>query len=334
MRILVTGATGFVGGAACRWLRAQGHDVVGTGRSVAQGRALARDGIPFLPAELSDPAAVEQVLHGASAVVHCAALSSPWGPESDFVRANVSATERLVAACRLRGVSRLVFISTPSIYMGQGDRQGVREDDPLPPPINHYAATKLQAERIVQAANGQGLATLSLRPRAIFGPGDSTIFPRLIRALSTGPLPVIGTGQNLVDLTYIDNVSSAIELALIAPTSALGRAYNITNGEPVLIWALIRRLCAELGLTAPRGRLPRAAGMLLAAGLERSQGLLRTQQEPRLTRYTVEVLSATMTLDLSLARRELGYTPLVSMEEGVQRFVRWWLETQGSSRDA
>jgi nucleoside-diphosphate-sugar epimerase len=334
MRILVTGATGFVGGATCRWLRAAGHDVVGTGRTLSLGRTLERDGIPFLPADLSDPGAAEQVLVGRSdAVVHCAALSSPWGPESDFVSANVTATERLLAACKTRGVSRLVFLSTPSIYMGQGDREGVREDDPLPPPINDYAATKLRAERLVSAANGDRLATISLRPRAIFGPGDTTIFPRLIRALSSGPLPVFGGGQNLVDLTYIDNVQSAIELALVAPTSALGRAYNITNGEPVYLWQLIRRLCGELGLAPPRGRVPRAAGMLLGELLERAQRLLRPQQEPRLTRYTVEVLSATMTLDISLARRELGYTPLVNMDQGVTRFVHWWLDTHGRPRD-
>lgn len=333
MRILVTGATGFVGGAACRSLRAVGHDVVATGRSRSLGEALEREGIPFLPADLSIAGAAEQVLPGhCDAVVHCAALSSPWGPKSAFVAANVTATEQLVAACKARDVGRLVFLSTPSIYMGQGDREGVREDDPLPTPINHYAVTKLRAERLVQAANSDRLATLSLRPRAIFGPGDSTIFPRLIRALASGPLPVFGTGQNRVDLTYIDNVLAAIERALVAPKSALGRAYNITNGEPVYIWALIRRLCDELGLTPPRGRVPRSVGMLLAAGLEAAQRL-RPQEEPRLTRYAVEVLSATMTLDISLARHELGYAPRVRMEQGIQRFVRWWLDTHPSSQD-
>jgi nucleoside-diphosphate-sugar epimerase len=323
MRILVTGATGFLGGAASRQLRQRGHVVLGSGRNRARGAALERDGIAFLPGDLTDRSGANALCQGVDAVVHCAALSSPWGPRSAFVSANVEATELLIAACQEAGVGRLVYISSPSIYMGAGDREGVREDDPLSTPINDYAATKLEAEHRVRSAHEAGLKSIILRPRAIFGPGDTTLFPRLIRTLESGPLPVFGDGHNRVDLTYIDNAVSAIECALGAPPSATGLAYNITNGEPVRLWDIIARLCDALALSPPRGRVPRPLGTLLAGGLERLHRWLRPQVEPRLTRYTVEVLARTMTLDIGRARRLLGYVPEVSMDEGLSRFVRW-----------
>lgn len=328
MRILVTGATGFLGAAVSRRLRSAGHEVLTTGRNRDRGRQLEAAGHSFEPADLCDPRAVRALCEQKDAVVHCAALSSPWGPRHAFLRANVEATEVLLASCRDAMVQRFVHISTPSIYMGAGDRELVGEDDPLPRPINSYAATKLEAEQRVRSAHAAGLPSLILRPRAIFGPGDTTIFPRLIRALESGLLPILGDGMNRVDLTYIDNVVLAVERALSAPASALGQAYNITNGEPVVLWTLIARLCDALQLARPRGHLPRPAALALGSALEHFHRVLRPDVEPRLTRYTVEVLSRTMTLDIGRARRQLGYAPAVSMDEGMARFIAWWKEEQ------
>lgn len=327
MRILVTGATGFLGGAVSRRLLSAGHDVTATGRDPTRGQALSASGLRFEPADLCDQRAVGRLCDDVDAVVHCAALSSPWGPKQAFVQANVQATATLIAACRTGRVRRLVHISTPSIYMGRGDRELVREDDPLPRPINQYAATKLKAERLVLAAHAAGLPCVVLRPRAIFGPGDTTIFPRLIRALEGGMLPMLGDGLNRVDLTYIDNVVQAVDLALSAPASATGQAYNITNGEPVRLWEVVSRVCHALGLPPPRGRLPRPAGMVLGAALEMFHAALRPNIEPKLTRYTVQVLSCTMTLDITRARRQLGYEPLVSVDEGLTHFIDWWKQS-------
>jgi nucleoside-diphosphate-sugar epimerase len=202
----------------------------------------------------------------------------------------------------------------------------VGEDDPLPPPINHYAATKREAERLVRAAHAEGLSSIILRPRAIFGPGDTTIFPRILRALETGRLPVIGDAHNRVDLTYIDNAVQAVERALAAPDAVCGQAYNITNGEPVLLWETLRWLCRELALPPPRGRVPRSLGMLLGGALELYHHALRPNEEPKLTRYSVQVLACTMTLDISRARRQLGYAPDVTVQQGLTRFVAWWKE--------
>lgn len=324
VKILVSGATGFLGGAVSRRLRAGGHDVIATGRDSARGRVLTAEGIRFEAADLCDKVRVSGLCRDLDAVVHCAALSSPWGPRHAFVRANVEATRVLSDACRIGGVQRFVHISTPSIYMGVGNRELVREDEVLPHPINHYAATKLEAEAIVLTAHATGLPSVILRPRAIFGPGDTTIFPRLIRALEGGLVPILGDGRNQVDLTYIDNVVSAVELALAAPASAMGQPYNITNGEPVYLWDVIARLCDELELKPPRGRLSRSLGLALGSALEAFHHAFRPEVEPRLTRYTVEVLSCTMTLDISRARAQLGYEPRVSMEQGLARFVASW----------
>jgi nucleoside-diphosphate-sugar epimerase len=259
-------------------------------------------------------------------VVHCAALAAPWGPRPAFTLANVVATEAIVAACLEAGVARLVHLSSPSLYMGAGDREQVREDDLLPPPINHYAATKREAELRVLAATTQGLRSIILRPRAIFGPGDTTIFPRVLRALESGRLPVIGDGQNRVDLTYLDNAVQAVERALEAPDAACGQIYNISNGETVRLWDVLRWLCRELQLPPPRGRLPRPAAALLGSALELLHRTLRPHVEPALTRYNVEVLACSMTLDITRARTLLGYAPNVSVDEGLRRFVVWWKE--------
>jgi nucleoside-diphosphate-sugar epimerase len=324
MRILVTGATGFLGGALARRLSHQQHEVVASGRDRRRGAKLSAAGLDFQAADLCARGAAEQLCEGVDAVVHCAALSSPWGARRAFLRANVEATEALLAACQRRGVARLVHISTPSLYMGAGDREQVREDDPLPPPINHYAATKLECERRVQRAVAQGLQSIVLRPRAIFGPGDTTIFPRVLTALEQGRLPVIGDGRNRVDLTYIDNAVQAVERALAAPPQAWGKIYNVSNGEPVLLWDVLRWLSAELGLPPPRGSLPRWAGMAVGGALELFHRVARPSMEPKLTRYSVQVLSCTMTLDIRRAREQLGYAPEVSVQQGLTEFVRWW----------
>jgi nucleoside-diphosphate-sugar epimerase len=275
----------------------------------------------FQSADLCDSEALRALCAGQDAVVHCAALSAPWGPLAAFQRANVLATERLVAAATSAGVRRLVHISTPSIYMGQGSRIGAREDDPLPPPINHYAATKLAAEASVLRAHAAGLPSIVLRPRALFGPGDTTIFPRLLRALSTGRMPIVGSGDNRVDLTFIDNAVSAVVCALEASASALGQAYNISNGEPVRLWEFLRALALDLGYPPPRFHVSRQLALRLSGVAEAVYGAFPRLGEPLLTRYTVSVLADSMTLDIHKAEAQLGYRPAVSIEEGKARFV-------------
>ncbi|WP_064747092.1 NAD-dependent epimerase/dehydratase family protein [Lysobacter firmicutimachus] len=322
-RIVVTGATGFLGGALARHLAAARpwDRVLGLGRDAVRGRALQAQGVEFAALDLTDAAAVHRVLRGADIVVHAAALSSPWGRRADFVAANVDASEHVAEACVAHQVRRLVHISTPGIYHDGRPHRNIREDQPLPArAVNDYAATKLIAERrlLARCAAG-GVAAIALRPRAIFGPGDSAILPRLADALRRGRLPRLGAEDCEVDLTYVDNAVDAIVLAMDASWRLAGRVYNISNGEPVRIWSVIDRLADALSLPRPQRRLPRPLVLALASAVEAGYRRLRPDREPPLLRYGIELLSVDMTLDIGRARTELGYRPRVGMDEALNR---------------
>lgn len=310
MRVLVTGATGFLGGAVARRYARAGHAVTGLGRAPAAGVALRADGIAFLRHDLT--AAEPPIEH--ELVVHCAALSAPFGPEEEFHRHNVLGTERVVAAV-LRAGARLVHLSSPSVYHTGADRLDVREDQ-VPPlaQLTPYARSKFRSEEVARRVPG----AVILRPRAIFGPGDTTLLPRIVRALAAGRLPVIGDGRTVGDLTYVDNVVDAV---LLAASSARGGVFNVTNGEPVRIWDEIRALARALSLPPPRGRVPKAVALAAARALEAWYTRFRPGEEPPLTSYGVSVVATSVTLDLAAIRAGLGYAPSVSVREGIDRYV-------------
>ncbi len=318
--VLVTGATGFLGGAVCRLLARRGWRVTATGRNEAAGHDLTRFGVAFRRASLEHAAETVGLCAGQDAVVHCAARSSPWGSWQEFHAANIRGTENVLRAAQTARVQRLVHISTPSIYFDFRHRRDLSETSPLPPrQVNAYAATKLAAECLVLAAGTGGLPVVVLRPRAIFGPGDTTIFPRLLRAAGEGRLPVIGNGRNVTDLTYIDNAAAAVACALTAPGVCLGQTFNITDGQPIVLWDFIETLLKSLELPAPRRRLPIRAALALAA-LTEGLGRLR-RREPALTRYSVGVLGYSQTFDISKARTLLGYHPEISTATGARRLI-------------
>lgn len=321
----MSGATGFLGGALARRLQAQGAAVTALGRNPAALAELERAGMRALRGDLADLSFARAACQGQELVFHCAALSSAWGPAREFYRANVLGTRNLIAGCEEAGVTRLVHVSTPSIYFRYAARLDVAEDAALPArPVNEYARSKLLAEAEVDRAFARGLAVITIRPRAIFGAGDTAILPRIIRRLQSGRLRVIGDGRNIADLTCVENVVDALLLCADAPAACLGKKYNITNGEPQPLWELIGQVCARLGLAYPRQRIAYPAAMALAAALELVHRALPGQPEPLLTRYMVSVLAQSATLDIRAARRELNYTPRLSVAEGFERFARWW----------
>jgi nucleoside-diphosphate-sugar epimerase len=299
--------------------------VTGQGRN---GEALERlqvSGIRTAAASLADAEAMQAVCMKQDVVFHCGALSSPWARAADYFRANVTGTENVLKGCEAAAVSRLVHVSTPSVYFDFTPRLGLSEDAPLPRRgANEYARTKRLAEQRIAAASGRGLPVISIRPRAIFGPGDTTILPRLISRLKSRGLRIIGDGMTVSDVTYVDNVVDALLLCARSGERTLGRTYNISNGEPVQLWGMIRRLALDLGYPAPSGHIPFRLALALAGALEIAFGLLPGRPEPPLTRYAVGVLSVSMTLDISAARRDLEYSPRVELAEGLRRFVAWW----------
>ena len=251
------------------------------------------------------------------AVIHAGALSSAWGPKAEFETVNVGGTEAVIDGCRQGGVARLVHISSPAVIFTGADHVEADERWPYPPTFSsHYAATKKQAEDLVNAAHAGGLPTVILRPKAIFGPGDQALIPRLLAAARAGRLRQFGKGDNRVDLTYVENVAHAILLALES-RAAVGRTYFITNDEHVLLWPIIRRLLQSLHLPHQLRPLSISLAMAAAGVMEWSGGF--TGREPLLTRYSVGVLARTQTYNIATARRDLGYAPIVSVEEGINR---------------
>lgn len=317
MRILVTGATGFLGRHLVRALQAHGHSVRAMGRNVSVCAELGAAGIEVVRADLGEQPAVVAACAGIDAVFHVAALSAPWGAREHFQRANVAGTAHVLAGCRTHQVRRLIHVSSPSVVFDGSDHVLGTEAAPYPKRfLCHYAETKKLAEDLVRAAHGDGLATVILRPKAIFGPGDRALLPRLLAVARQGRLPQVGAGVNCVDLTYVDNVVHAMILALHAPAAA-GRIYTITNGEHVRLWDLIRHVLQRAGINARLRYLPYRVVYSLALLMEWRAKLLGG--EPLLTRYTTAILARTQTYDISAARRDLGYEPIVSIADGVER---------------
>jgi nucleoside-diphosphate-sugar epimerase len=331
MRVLVTGGTGFLGRHIVWRLHDLGHDVVLTGRSqrhaseVLEHAGAGTGSMRFVAlrhGEAESARTLEVAADGAGAIVHCAALSSPWGRREDFERANVASTREVVGACAAHGIARLVQISTPSLYFDFRDRIGIREDEPLPPPVNDYARTKGIADHLVLGSPIPSV--IALRPRAIFGAWDNTLLPRLLRVARRRALPLMRGGTSLVDLTYVDNVVDAVLLALSADFERA--TFNISNGEPMPVLALFEALAAAFGFEARYRRLPYPLVAAIAGGLERGGAVLAPSWEPPITRYSAGLLAFSQTLDLTRARTMLGYVPRIAFADGLQRTAAWFAD--------
>jgi len=328
MKVLVTGATGFLGGALTRRLQGMDMQVTALGRNPDALACLEQQQIKTVRADLVDTETIVDACRGQEVVFHCGALSAPWGKPQDFYNANVIGTENIIRGCEENRVKRLVHVSTPSIYFGYEPRFNVREDADLPQkPANEYARTKHMAEMRVDEAFQRGLPVITIRPRAIFGPGDKALLPRLMERLQKGDLRIIGSGKNLADLSHIENVVDALLLCAQASAHSLGKKYNITNGEQVILWDLIKRTATALGVPVPEKHIPYPVADGVARIFETVYSLLPGQPEPPLTRYSVGILAIGFTLDISAARHDLGYRPRVSIQEGFDQVVKCWKET-------
>lgn len=315
-RIAITGATGFLGGALCQRLLANGARVLALGRDRGKLAALSALGAETLAHDLSDG---PPSLQGAplSHVVHCAALSSAWGTHAAFHSANVSGTQSAIAFAKANGARRFVHISTPSLYFRFRDQPGVREDAPLPTPVNAYAATKRQAEMLVRAEGG--LDTVILRPRGLYGRGDTALLPRLLRAAQSGPLPLIRGGTAETDLTHVEDVVDAAIAALNAPPDLATRVFNISSGQPLSVRKIAEAAAARAGISVRWRKLPAAVMFGAARILELGASLHPEKPEPRVTAYGAGLFAFTQTLDLTAARTHLRWTPRIGFEEGLAR---------------
>ncbi|HVI59648.1 MAG TPA: 2-alkyl-3-oxoalkanoate reductase [Luteimonas sp.] len=336
MRILVTGGGGFLGKALCRGLVQRGHEVASFNRGTYQ--ALEALGVRQLRGDLADRDAVIAAAQGCDAIFHNAAKAGAWGSYDSYHRANVVGTDNVLDACRAHRIRRLVYTSTPSVTHRATHPVAGRGADEVPYGEGFkaaYAATKTIAEKAVLAANGERLATVALRPRLIWGPGDNQLLPRLVERARAGRLRFVGGGDNLIDTTYIDNAAQAHfdafeHLAPGAPCA--GRAYFISNGEPKTVREVVNGLLRAAGAPQVDKTIPFGVAYAIGAACEAAWSLLPLRGEPPMTRFLAEQLSTTHWYDMRPAERDFGYRPAVPFHEGLTRLKHSWEQSRTVTR--
>ncbi|MFS9172094.1 NAD(P)-dependent oxidoreductase [Streptococcus infantis] len=319
-KVLVTGATGFLGKYVVKELVEHGYQVRAFGRNSKVGRSLENSSVSYFQGDLTKADDVLEACKGMDLVVHAGALSTVWGPWEDFYQANVLGTKYVLEACRQTGIQRIVYVSSPSVYAAPKDQLAIKESDaPEENNLNNYIRSKLASEKLFK--DYPDVPSIILRPRGLFGIGDTSILPRVINLSQKIGIPLIGDGRQLMDMTCVENVALAIRLAIEAP-EAKGEVYNITNGEPRAFRDLLEESLTGLGYPIKYRKIPAFLLSVIATSLEFLYKTLNLKGEPALTRYTYYLLRYSQTLDISKAEKELGYHPKISISEGIEQYVK------------
>jgi len=320
LRILVTGGGGFLGSAICRQLAARGHLVVAFQRSAADHLSSIPN-IESVAGDICDISMVKQAADGCEAVIHTAGKAGIWGDAESYRRINVDGSRNVIDTCREQRIALLVHTSSPSIVHSGGDISGGDETLPIARHFKGaYPQSKACAEELMLAANAENLRVTALRPHLIWGPGDPHFLPRLKQKARRGNLALPGPDK-LVDTTFVENAALAHLLALeelAGPARCAGKAYFITNNEPLPQGEIIRKLLAAIGMDVHIRAVPVAAAMAAGAVCESAWKLFRLKGEPPVTRFSVEQLTTAHWFDTSAARRDFGYSPTVTIAEGLE----------------
>jgi 2-alkyl-3-oxoalkanoate reductase len=311
MKALVTGGGGFIGYALVSELMRRGFSV--TSFSRGNYPELLRVGVTVKNGDLTHIDAVLDACDGIDIVFHVAAKAGIWGSFQEYYSTNVLGTENIVRACREKEVKWLIYTSSASVVFSGSDIEGSDESLPYPPrPLSHYSATKALAEKYVLNADSAHLKTIALRPHIVLGQGDKHLVPRIIAQAKAGKLRLIGNGKNRIDISSIENVVSAHLCAAEAIKSnpeASGKAYFISNGEPVYLWDHINLILKDAGIKPVTKSVPGNVAYIFSALTEFFYKILMIEKEPRLTRFLVRELSRSHWFDISAARKMLGYKP-------------------------
>ena len=321
--VLVTGGGGFLGGHIVRKLLARGDRVRVLGRRYYP--ELDALGVDCRRGDLADAAVVRKTVDGCRAVIHTAAIPGVWGDYDMYFQANYIGTKNLIEAAIAMGIGRFVHTSTPSVVHGGRDIEG--GDESLPYPRHYltpYASTKAMAERLVLDMNSAGFSTAAIRPHLIFGPGDTQLIPKLLDRARKGKLMRVGDGRNLVSVSYVENVADAHLLLLdsLCPDAATaGQAYFINEPEPVNCWDFINRIVTGSGLPPVRRGVPYRVAYYGGWLCEAVWKALGRKDDPRLTRFLADQLATSHWFRTDKARRDFGWEPAVTLDEGVRRML-------------
>jgi len=309
-RFILTGSSGFIGNATYKRLTEQGHELLCIGRSKTE-----QDG--YVQHDLSKP--LEGFGFKPEVVIHLAALSSPWGSWEDFQNNNIQATKNVIDFCETHGRPKLIFMSSSSVFYEMKHQLNIREDDTFPPPVNLYVKSKQIAEKAVQSYSGDWVI---LRPRTVFGPGDTVFFPRILQAASKGIFPdfVTKDGPSIGDFTYIDNLVDTIVHASMGK-NIIGH-FNLANEQPVEILSFIKETLGQLAIPVRIIKIPANLALKTARVLEWIYSLQGIKGSPPVTRFGITFFAFSKTFNSTKSFAAFG-KPKVSIEEGISRFVDW-----------
>lgn len=321
MKVAVTGAGSLLMSSIANALIQRGDEAVCIQRRPVENLDCQQELV-----DIRDADALRRATAGCDAVIHGAARVGIMGSSEDFRSVNVDGTNNVITAAQHNNISRMVFVSTPSVsHTGTSLVGALADPAVIGRSHSHYAETKARAEQLVLAANCSSLSTVALRPHLVWGPGDTQLVGRIIERASQGKLVMVGSGNALVDSTYIDNAADAHIAALDAlhlSAPCAGKAYVIANGEPRTVNELMRGMCDAAGIAFAPKHVPLAIATRLGTAIERVWPLIR-KSEPPLTRFVAEQLGTAHWFDPRPAQMDLAWSPSVTIDEGFQRLRNW-----------
>lgn len=328
--ILLTGATGFLGKYIIKELENENIKIIAIGRNQEVGQTLNNSKCVFHKVDFCDIVELEKMfkLYNIDKVIHAGALSSAWGKWEDFFNINVKGTENVAKLSLKYKIKRLVYISSPSIYTSKEDRLNIKENEvDQNNKLNYYIKSKILSEKILSKYKDNKLYTVIIRPRGLIGIGDTSLIPRLLEANSKVGIPIFNDGKNLVDITCVENVAFACNLAL-KKENINGEIFNITNGEPIYFKQILEEFLKSIDKSPKYLKLPFRLVYLLVSVVECIYNILKISKEPTLTKYKLCTLGFSQTLNIDNAKTKLGYFPKKSLREGINQYGVWWKENK------
>ena len=320
-KILITGATGFLGKYLVEEFKANDYYVFALGRNESVGKELECSSVKFVKCDLNNKNKIHDVVSISDGIIHAAALSTVWGKWDDFYEANVIGTKNVAEAC-LKNNKRLVYVSSPSVYTEAKDRYNILEEDyDKSNELNYYIKSKILSEDIVNENIRKGLDATIIRPRGLFGIGDTSLIPRILRVNSKIGVPLVNNGKNIVDITCVENVAYALRLCFESENTT-GKTYNISNGEPTEFKKILEDMMKEIGMQPKYLKISKKDIYRFSNLLEKIYRTFHLKGEPPLTNYTAITLSYSQTLNIDKARNDFGYIPIMSLKEGIEKYAK------------
>lgn len=318
-KVLVTGAYGFLGKYVIRELLENGYGVIAFGRKKQELNKLRQENVEICVGDLRVRKDVVNAAKNADYVIHAGALSTVWGKREDFIKTNVLGTVNVLYACKKYKIKKLVYVSSPSVYSGRADRINIDENDfDRNNKLNYYIESKIMAERVI--CRTKDIPFVIIRPRGLFGIGDTSIIPRLINANRKIGIPLFNNGRNIVDITCVENVALALRLALESP-AAVGNTYNITNGEPREFRSILEELFEQINEPPRYLKINLDIMYGTSAAIEFIYKLFNIYKEPMITKYNICTLGYSQTLNIEKAKRDLKYIPKLTLSEGIRKYA-------------